>query len=751
MSTPTKPIARSGTRPTTTANGEAAAEPYPAGLRRSDEEPQTTGRWNPAIRERLRRSRRRTAHRARELSQPAQHSRGRSQGTLATALLVGALGVLAAIVPASADAGTYPMYQCGANASTAVAPGWYVYGTTTITSTALSDSCATGGMLGDYAFTFGNPGAVTENGSAGSQVALGVSVPSSVPDVTIDSLAAHVIVSPVSGDDAYLGFSSAGQILPGLTELPYGGSSDYTTNGSWTLPGGARDFETFVNCTTDDASPTCLFSDSTAVPALEDMTLTLSDNVPPVIGSVSGPLADAAARAATVSGTQTLGFDASDVDSGVSQATLTLTPQGGGTPATTTINYPCSYDSWNACPVTENGSALEIDTAAVIDGTYQANLTVSDAAGNVVTDPLGTITTRNAPSNTGVPASIGHDGEVFVGNPLMAIDGGWSAPTGTGTIDYSYQWEDCDAQGNNCAAIAAATDASYTAAPSDLGDTLRVAITAADGDGFQTATSAATAAVLSATGSLGAVPGPGTTPSAGPTSPSGGGAAPPPAGSDATSGLETPNGSVASVSAVLLLGLKRVISRSFATRAFTLRGRLLGPTGAPIAGATLDVLEQVLGATGPMHVIAHAKSGKGGAFSVKVPAGPSRLVEIAYRAYSKNTTYATVARVQEDVAAGVTLTVKPTATSSTGRIVLSGRVEGAVPHQGVVVELLVRYLGHWEPFRSARTTKAGRFHVDYQFQGGRGRFPFRARVRGDQLDFPFTLGQSTIHNVKTPR
>ena len=82
---------------------------------------------------------------------------------------------------------------------------------------------------------------------------------------------------------------------------------------------------------------------------------------------------------------------------------------------------------------------------------------------------------------------------------------------------------------------------------------------------------------------------------------------------------------------------------------------------------------------------------------------------------------------------------------------LSGRVDGAVPHQGVVVELLVHYLGKWEPFRSIRTTKTGRFRVDYQFEGGRGTFPFRARVRGDQLDFPFTLGQSAIRDVKTPR
>ena len=59
----------------------------------------------------------------------------------------------------------------------------------------------------------------------------------------------------------------------------------------------------------------------------------------------------------------------------------------------------------------------------------------------------------------------------------------------------------------------------------------------------------------------------------------------------------------------------------------------------------------------------------------------------------------------------------------------------------------MHYLGHWEPFRSIRTTKTGRFHVDYQFQGGRGTFPFRARVRGHQQNFSFTLGQSKVHDV----
>jgi hypothetical protein len=483
----------------------------------------------------------------------------------------------------------------------------------------------------------------------------------------------------------------------------------------------------------------------------------LANTATPAATGMTGTLFNANARA-----TQDVTFTATDpAGPGVYNVTAQIdgmtvysaTPDSnsGNCVSVGTLSGALMFDHQQPCKESENVD-LPIDTTALADGQHTLKLTVTDAAGNASVVYDGTISTQNAPTDTGAPASIGHSGDLYVGTPLTADQGGWSAPSGAGTIDYSYQWEDCDAEGDNCAAIAGATQASYTAAPSDVGDTLRVAVTAADNDGFQTTPSAATTAVQSSSGTLGAGPGPGTptpTPTQAPSAPTGGTPAPPTGGSSATPSPGTPNGSVASVSAVLRLGLSQVISRSFSKRAFTLNGRLLGPTGAPITGATLDVLEQVLGASGPMTAIAHAKSGKGGAFSIKVPAGPSRIVEVAYRAYSASTTYATIARVQENVSAGVTLAVTPAQTSSTGRIVLTGKVEGVLPKQGVVVELLVHYLGHWEPFRSIRTPESGRFRVVYQFQGGRGMFPFRARVRGHQQSFSFTLGQSKVHDVHT--
>jgi hypothetical protein len=546
---------------------------------------------------------------------------------IAAAIVLFASGL--ALAP-SASAGTYPMYQCAPGVP-AVSPGWGVFGNTTNANTVLSNSCSAGGSIGDYVFTDGQAGAVTENGESGSQVGLRIDVPGSAPGVTIHAIKAEVIASAVTGDDAFLEFASAGQSLPGAAELPYGGGSAYTAPETWTLPQGARDFEAYVNCSTDRSSPTCDFADSTAVPALSNITLSLEDDTSPTVENVSGPLAAAAAANASVGGSQPITFRGSDAGSGVHTATLTLSPLSGGASYVHTFDFSgeCAYDSWNACPLAETVSGFTVNTDALADGAYAASLAITDAAGNVVNDALGSITVSNA------------------------------------------------------------------------------------------------TAIVS---SLGASPGLGTTSSA--TGPAG-----------------SPNGSGASEGAHLQLGVRSPISRTYAKRALRVTGRLLNAQGLPIAGASLDVLQQVDGAT--LELIGRARTGSDGTFVASVPGGPSRMIEIAYRAFSTDTGYAAVAKLAESVDAGVQLGVSPQRTGSEGTITLSGRVLGPVPSQGVVVELLVHYRGHWEPFRDPRTDSRGRFRVVYQFQGGVGRFPFRAVVFGRQGDFPFAPGESRGVDVTT--
>ena len=235
--------------------------------------------------------------------------------------------------------------------------------------------------------------------------------------------------------------------------------------------------------------------------------------------------------------------------------------------------------------------------------------------------------------------------------------------------------------------------------------------------------------------SLGALPGPGTG-----TGGNGGVVA------SSTPGAGAANGTSASETAQLRLGVGRRISRSFAHRALRIPGRLLDAQGHPIDGATLDIIQQVAGSS-QTQVIAHTRTRADGSFTAAVPAGPSRLVEVAYRAFSTDITYAAQAKIEESVGAGVQINITPRHTNATGMILLTGQVDGPVPAQGVIVDLLVHYRGRWEPFRTPRTDAAGRFDVAYQFQGALGRFPFRAEVPASQADFSFTRGFSEVLDV----
>jgi hypothetical protein len=231
--------------------------------------------------------------------------------------------------------------------------------------------------------------------------------------------------------------------------------------------------------------------------------------------------------------------------------------------------------------------------------------------------------------------------------------------------------------------------------------------------------------------SLGALPGPGTN-----------------AGASLARGLGLPNGTAASEGARLRLGQRSRLTRSFAKRALRISGRLVDAQGQPIGGATLYLLQRGSGSTG-LKLIGHAKTSATGTFAASVPAGPSRTIEVAYRAFSGDSAYATSAKVIESVEAGIQLVISPRRASPEGAITLTGRVLGPVPPQGVSVDLLVHYRGRWEPFRTPRTDAAGHFAVVYQFEGARGRFPFRAEVPPSQADFSFGRGLSEVVDVVT--
>lgn len=94
-----------------------------------------------------------------------------------------------------------------------------------------------------------------------------------------------------------------------------------------------------------------------------------------------------------------------------------------------------------------------------------------------------------APANTSPPTIAG---TAKTGQTLTASPGSWS---GTTPITYSYSWQRCAASGGSCADISGASSQTYAPGSADVGNTLRVVVTAANSAGQATAASSPTATV----------------------------------------------------------------------------------------------------------------------------------------------------------------------------------------------------------------------------------------------------------------
>jgi hypothetical protein len=85
-------------------------------------------------------------------------------------------------------------------------------------------------------------------------------------------------------------------------------------------------------------------------------------------------------------------------------------------------------------------------------------------------------------ANTSPPTIAGTPQQ---GQPLTVDEGGWTgAPSG-----FTYVWSHCDATGNACTPIAAATANSYVPGVADSGMTIRVSVTGSNAVGSRQATS----------------------------------------------------------------------------------------------------------------------------------------------------------------------------------------------------------------------------------------------------------------------
>lgn len=188
------------------------------------------------------------------------------------------------------------------------------------------------------------------------------------------------------------------------------------------------------------------------------------------------------------------------------QPTITGTPSLGqtltATPGTWTGDPTFAYQ-WVRCPT--SGGAPDGADCAVIGGAsttayvvssgdvgarLRVRVTASNADGSTVAASNATaeISGQAGPPNTARPAIAG---SAVVGQTLVATPGTW---TGSG-ISYAYAWSRCDASGGACTLISGATQTTYKLVSGDAGKTIRVAVTATNTTGSNTATSPQTAVV----------------------------------------------------------------------------------------------------------------------------------------------------------------------------------------------------------------------------------------------------------------
>jgi hypothetical protein len=177
-------------------------------------------------------------------------------------------------------------------------------------------------------------------------------------------------------------------------------------------------------------------------------------------------------------------------------------------------------------------------------------------------------------------------------------------------------------------------------------------------------------------------------------------------------------------------------------------GRVVSASGVPLDGAQVAIVQTFAPGASPSRVVAFVGTDATGAFSYRLPPGPSRDV-VANFAGDRLASRAAGQGVHLVVRSALALRASASSARIGGRpVIFRGRVAAAgthIPPTGLPVELQFRYPGAgWSEFRTVQTNAAGRFRYAYAFSDddSRGvRFQFRAHLAAVD-GWPYDPGSS---------
>ena len=486
----------------------------------------------------------------------------------------------------------------------------------------------------------------------------------------------------------------------------------------------------------------------------------LRDTQPPVIESASGSLLDGGTIA-----TEQMTFRASDAGAGIyrfklaidgqeidvrdltGDADLTVTDRSGTCFDVNPQNTdPHEFAHQQPCPASLERT-LNISTAAVSDGGHHLRAVIEDAGGNEAALVDRQVTVDNHPAPEVDPGSIpAIGGTPVVGEPLTGTNGNWRHAT-----RYDYYWQRCPTE-TSCSVLVDFPGSTYVPTADDIGSRLRFAVVATNDVGEWTMSTSPYSAPVVA---------PGAPPPVGGGAPGGSGAmtsdavvsdAPRPDAAAPTP-IAPPdarlNGRGATRDARLIVRLRggRTKLRTRFNANSSLAGRLTDSAGNPIAGAVLQVAAKDSSAGAVAQSLGTTVTGEDGAFSYTIPAGPSRRIEVAYRANLAHDGPATTAAVRLVVPAAVSLRIRP---ARPGRATwMTGRLRH-LPRAGVQIQMQALDGRRWRTFDTTMTKRGGRFRYGYRFKPAAAGRTFHLRVLVASPLYPFARGASRPSRIRVP-